>query len=173
MKAKVLVVYGSRCGGTAEIAQCIGEAVTDWGGEAVVCPVREAPGAEAFDAAIIGGAARFGRLLPEVVAYARKQAVVLSWLPTAYFLSAMTLREDSPENRRQAESYLRPLIEVHEPVSLGLFGGIVDYGRLPRLLGFMLAHDRAHSLPEGDYRDWAQIREWAAGLAEGMLVEDG
>lgn len=173
MKAKVLVAYGSRCGGTAEIARCIGEAVVDWGGDALVCPVGEAPSAEEFDAAIIGGAARFGRLLPEVVAYARRQAVVLSWLPTAYFLSAMTLREDSPENRRQAESYLRPLIEVHDPVSVGLFGGCVDYRKLPRLLGFILSHDGAHSLPEGDYRDWSQIRDWAAGLAERMLVEEG
>ena len=52
----VLVAYGSKMGGTAGIAELIGDALTDGGFQADVRPVAEVSQLDRYDAVVIGGA---------------------------------------------------------------------------------------------------------------------
>jgi hypothetical protein len=61
---------------------------------------------------------------------------------------------------------MAPVRAIVEPVSLGLFGGALDIGRMPS------AFDRLRFgwsvklgfWKEGDHRDWEAIRQWSAQI---------
>jgi menaquinone-dependent protoporphyrinogen oxidase len=57
----VLVTYGSKMGGTAGIAELVGQALTDAGFQADVRPISEVDRLEAYDAVLVGGALYSGR----------------------------------------------------------------------------------------------------------------
>jgi hypothetical protein len=81
------------------------------------------------------------------------------------------------ERYARLSSYLRPILRAARPthpVSVGVFGGRLEYGRLKwwAVLFAMLIVQA----PAGDRRKWAAIRSWAAGLpallqAEGTKVK--
>jgi menaquinone-dependent protoporphyrinogen oxidase len=54
---------------------------------------------------------------------------------------------------------MEPVVQKVRPLSIGLFGGKMDYSRLG-LLDRLIA-SKMKKVPEGDYRDWAAIRAWA------------
>ncbi len=55
---------------------------------------------------------------------------------------------------------MEPVVQKVRPLSIGLFGGKMDYSRL----GFLdrLIVSKMKKVPEGYYGDWAAIRAWAA-----------
>ena len=56
------------------------------------------------------------------------------------------------------------------PVSIGVFGGRLEYGRLP-WWGVVFAMFIIQA-PAGDKRNWPAIRAWAAGLAGGLHLQE-
>jgi menaquinone-dependent protoporphyrinogen IX oxidase len=66
-----------------------------------------------------------------------------------------TQPEDIADARRQLDHALQRFPEV-EPVSIAVFGGVID----PAQLHFPFSH-----LPASDARDWREIRRWADDLA--------
>jgi menaquinone-dependent protoporphyrinogen IX oxidase len=82
----------------------------------------------------------------------------LAGIPTAYFLVSGFLREDTPEMRQKVLAFLDPVREILEPISIGLFAGKIDFSKLPWLDRTIA---KAVGSPEGDWRDWEAIRNWA------------
>ncbi len=78
-------------------------------------------------------------------------------MPVAVFaMGPQTLEEsDVGRSREQLERALAAVPEV-EPVSVAIFGGVVD----PAKLRFPFSR-----MPATDARDWDAIRAWAEGLA--------
>ena len=72
-------------------------------------------------------------------------------------------------NYELARGYLDPLVAIKEPVSLGLFAGARDFSKLHPLLRWVLKY--VMRLAEGDWRDWDQIRAWAADLPMRFAAE--
>jgi menaquinone-dependent protoporphyrinogen IX oxidase len=69
------------------------------------------------------------------------------------------------ERYARLSNYLRPILKAARParpVSIGVFGGRLEYGRLKwwAVLFVMLVIQA----PAGERRNWEAIREWAAGL---------
>jgi menaquinone-dependent protoporphyrinogen IX oxidase len=69
---------------------------------------------------------------------------------------------------------LRPIFQATrpaKPVSIGVFGGRLEYGRLKwwAVLFAMLVIQA----PAGERRNWSAIREWAAGLPAAFQPEAG
>ena len=64
-------------------------------------------------------------------------------------------------------NYARPILNAAgpaKPLSIGFFGGRLDYGRLAWwAVMFVMLVIQA---PAGDRRNWPAIRAWADGLAE-------
>ncbi len=173
MGARVLVAYATRYGSTAEVAQTIAEILSEEGAEVDVRRVGNAIETSRYDAVVVGSPARLGRLLPESIAFVRRNAAELWRLNVAYFITGLTMRVDTASNRRQAESYLQPLCRIRPPVRTGLFGGKVDRSKLGPLLRLFLSRDRSGTLSEGDYRDWTAIKLWARELAPVLTGEIG
>lgn len=171
MGARALVVYATQYGSTAEVARAVGEVLNREGVGVEILPAARAGGLAGYDALVLGSSVRMGRLLPESVRFMRRHRVELERLKVAYFLTCMTMSVDNPANRRQAESYLAPLRAMKEPLSVGLFGGKTDRRRFGPLLRLFAALDKSGTLTDGDYRDWAHIREWAHKLA--LALTDG
>ena len=69
------------------------------------------------------------------------------------------------ERYARLANYVRPILRATrpaKPVSVGVFGGRLEYGRLKwwAVLFVMLIIQA----PAGDRRNWTAIRSWAAGL---------
>jgi menaquinone-dependent protoporphyrinogen oxidase len=62
-----------------------------------------------YNAVVIGSAIRMGNVTPEVKNFVEKRRVELEGIPTAYFITCLTLKDDTPENREAVKKYLEPL----------------------------------------------------------------
>jgi menaquinone-dependent protoporphyrinogen IX oxidase len=76
------------------------------------------------------------------------------------------------ERYARLSSYVQPILKATrpvKPVSIGLFGGRLEYGRLKwwAVLFAMLIIQA----PAGDRRNWTAIRSWAAGLPAALQLE--
>jgi menaquinone-dependent protoporphyrinogen oxidase len=163
MSRHILVAHASRAGSTAEVAEVVGQVLREGGAEVEVRPVADAHSLAGYDALVLGSAIWVGKPLPEALRFATAQRQALADLPVAYFILCDTLREDTPANRATARAYVTPLEQLKQPLSLGLFAGKKDFSTVHPLLRWLLKH--VMKLPEGDWRDWDQIRAWAAALA--------
>jgi menaquinone-dependent protoporphyrinogen IX oxidase len=76
------------------------------------------------------------------------------------------------ENYARLSNYVRPILKAAQPaklVSIGVFGGRLEYGRLPWwgvLFAMVIIQAAA-----GDRRNWVAIRSWAAGLPTALQVQ--
>jgi menaquinone-dependent protoporphyrinogen IX oxidase len=82
--------------------------------------------------------------------------------PVAYFIVCLTMYENSEESRAKAQEYLKPLLKTKQPISIGLFGGKMDYSKLSFIWRILFKG----RIPEGDFRNWDLIEEWAKNLGE-------
>jgi menaquinone-dependent protoporphyrinogen oxidase len=163
MSHRTLVAYASRAGSTAEVAEAVGQVLRDLGVDVDVRSVKEVADVSDYDALILGSAIWAGKPLPEMLRFAAKHRDAMSGIPVAYFIQCDLLREYTPAHRQAALGYVAPLRKLHEPVSVGLFAGRRDFSNVHPLLTWVLKH--VFRLVEGDFRDWEQIRAWAATVA--------
>lgn len=163
MSHRTLVAYASRAGSTAEVAEAIGDVLRASGIGVDVRSVKDVTDIAGYDSLVLGSAIWAGKPLPEMRKFVKDQHDDLIRLPVAYFILCDTLREDTPANRRAATGYVAPLRDLKEPVSEGLFAGRRDFSKMHPILAWVLKH--VFRLIEGDFRDWSQIRAWAATVA--------
>ncbi|MCC6804809.1 MAG: flavodoxin domain-containing protein [Anaerolineae bacterium] len=164
MCAHYLVTYATRFGSTAEVAEAIGMVLEQTGAFADVRPVSDVTRLDRYDGVVVGSAIRGGKWLPEAFQFLEAHRSVLATMPVAYFTLCLTLRSDTPDNRRTVFSYHAPLVREFpevRPVSIGMFAGAIDFDDLPAATRRMA---RNSSILEGDFRDWSLIRDWALSI---------
>ena len=160
MGTKILFAYASKAGSTAETAEAIGKELGSAGAEVDVLPIGKVKDLESYQAVVVGGAVRAGSWLGK--GFVEKNKVLLSKVPVAYFLVCMTLCEDTPRKRAEAEKYLKPVCEIVKPIDEGHFAGKMDYSKLGFLARFVVKN--MVKTPEGDFRNWDLISQWAKDL---------
>ncbi len=166
MEHKILVVYASGSGSTGEVAAFIGDALQ---GEGVRTEIREASQVadlEEYGAVVLGSSIRFGRWLPNALAFLNKFSDQLRTRPVALFMTCLSIIDGSEEKWENALAYWDPILQRFpdlSPVGLGLFAGSFspDHAQLPEHQGG----------PMGDYRDWEAIRSWAQEIRAPLLEE--
>lgn len=188
---KILVAYATMAGSTVEVAQAVGEEIAKSGVEVDVLPISEIQDLEGYDGVVVGGPMIMG-WHRQAMGFIKKHRAAFQEIPLAAFVMAMSLTqtgvtsvdgipvyvdEELPkppvdeaslnfrERYAQVDKYLRPIIKATrpaKPVSIGVFGGRLEYGRLKwwAVLFVMLIIQA----PAGDRRNWETIRSWAAGL---------
>ena len=157
----VLVAYASKHGATREIAEAVAETIRDSGENSEASPVHKAPDPSGYDAVVLGSALYFGSWMEEAADYVRRNHEALAQRPVWLFSSGPlgTAVEDAHEQPRD-------MAELHDLVRQRdhkVFFGALD----ARKLGFserMVV--KAVRAPEGDYRDWDDIRAWAGRIVE-------
>jgi menaquinone-dependent protoporphyrinogen oxidase len=180
---RVQVVYASRHGGTAGIAQRIAEVLRDEGNDVVVADAADRPDPSGFDAFVIGSAVQIGSWLKEGTEFLERNQATLATKPTWLFSSGplpgssmMKETEDRLElalgPRKGPGSGGRKRIEalsaaIH-PRAHRVFYGAFDPKDPPksmqeRLVRLLPAAKQV--LPTGDFREWDAIEEWAREIA--------
>ncbi len=155
---RVLIAYASKAGSTGEVAQAMAKTLTAQGHAVDVHLVKTVKDLSPYSAVIVGSAIRTGQWLPEAVNFVRDHQATLQQLSTAFFTVCLTLHEDTEENRRKVAAYTDPVRAILQPNHEAFFAGKMDYSRLSlfdRLMANMV------KAPEGDWRNWDEIRSWA------------
>jgi menaquinone-dependent protoporphyrinogen oxidase len=190
---RILVAYATMAGSTAEVAQAVGEEIERGGLQVEVLPISQVKDLEAYDGVVVGGPMIMG-WHRSASGFLKKHRSAFQHIPLAVFVMAMSLTQtgemsmgDVPvsvdeklpklpakegslsfkERYARLSNYLRPILSAirpARPVSIGVFGGRLEYGRLKwwAVLFAMLVIQA----PAGDRRNWQAIRSWAAGLPE-------
>ena len=190
---KILVTYATLSGTTVEVAQAIGEEITRTGLQAEVLPLEKVTNLDAYDGVVLGGPMIMG-WHRSALGFLRKYRKQLSRIPLAIFVMAMSLTRTAEksvsgvplyiddnlpkppvkegrltlrERYANAANYARPILNAAgpaKPLSIALFGGRLDYGRLAWwAVMFVMFIIQA---PAGDKRNWPAIRTWAAAIPE-------
>jgi len=161
MDNRVLIAYATRAGSTVEVAQRIGEVLTQQQRAVDVLPVGDVTGLDAYDSVILGSAIRFGKLLPEALAFIEHNQEALQQKSFDVFVVCLTLMRPDEESYSIVSAYLDPVRALVKPAHEGLFSGVMNLSKLKwneRLLIRFL------KVAEGDYRQWNLIENWAREL---------
>ncbi|MCE5251258.1 hypothetical protein LLG96_13660 [bacterium] len=165
MADKILIAYASKYGSTAEVAAVIGEVLSQAGADVDIVPARKVRDIGPYGYVILGTPIFMGKPQRASIAFARKHRTALGKIPVALFSLGLQMMDDTPENREKARQFLAPLLAIiGEPVSLGLFGARIDHSKFGFILRFIASRDKSGVMRGGDWRNWDNIREWAAGL---------
>lgn len=167
MTEKILVVYASRAGSTAGVAEAIGKTLAARGEAVDVRPMQQVSDLTPYRAVVAGSAIQGGKWLPEAMQFVEDQRSALAQRPFAAFLVCMTLAMKNGEAyRSHVAAWMQPVRSLVRPVSEGLFAGALDIAKIPAFadrLKFRLSV-LLGVWPEGDQRDWGKIQAWAEGL---------
>jgi menaquinone-dependent protoporphyrinogen oxidase len=185
---KVLVVYGSRHGGTRGIAERIGDVLRLEGLEADISPAEHVSGIGDADAVVVGSGVYMGSWLKEPVEFLTRNQAALATRPLWLFSSG-PLRGATSAKRDQGkdpvEAALGPedgpgsggrkkiaeLSATTHPRDHRVFFGAFDPKDPPRAMAERLVRMMPASkglLPPGDYRDWPEIEAWAKSIARAL-----
>ena len=159
LEGTVLVAYATRAGSTIEVADSIAYAIAGKGYTVELRHIEEVSDLSLYSAIFFGSAIRMGNVTPEMKKFVERNKAQMGSIPTAYFIVCLTMKDDTPENREKVAEYLTPLRTLVQPFAEGYFAGKMDYSKLKRFDRFIVK--RMIKAPEGDFRDWNKIREWA------------
>lgn len=170
---KVLIAYASMHGSTGEVADALAKDLCAAGASVDIRLAENVKDLSPYQAVVVGSAIRSDRWLPEANEFVASHRSILSNIPTAYFLTCLTLAKPSAEIRTRVQSFLSPVREeVPEvkPVSTGLFAGVLDYNKYgPAIKAVMKYKMWTKGVEEGDHRDWRAIHAWANQLKSAFL----
>ena len=142
---RVLVAYGSKMGGTAGIAELVGNALTDAGFQVEVRPAPEVADLGPYDAVIIGGAIYTGHWHRQARRFVKRHSGALRERPVWLFTSG-------PLDGSAAEE-IPPVPQMQELVErIGAHGHVTFSGRLPADAKWFPASAMAKT-HAGDWRD--------------------
>ncbi len=169
----VLVAYSSRHGATGGIAERIAETLRDAGLDARARSVESVRDLDGYDACVIGGAAYMFHWLKDSVTFVRRHRRVLASMPVWLFSSGPLGEGPVDEQGRDKKTAAIPkeLPELAELVGAReyrVFFGAYRKGQQPIGLGERIASmipAARDAMPDGDFRDWAEIDGWAREIA--------
>jgi menaquinone-dependent protoporphyrinogen oxidase len=172
----VLVVYASKHGATREIAERFAQTMAAAGQPAQARPATAAADLTGYHAFVVGSAVYMTHWQKEAVEFVRRNRAVLADRPVWLFSSGPLGTEPTDAQGRDLTVVAEPkeiaeFTEAIHPRGHRVFFGVLDPGRLG--LGEWairkLPAGRA-LLPEGDFRDWAQIDAWARDIAGDLAL---
>lgn len=177
MNVKILVCYGSRHGSTAEISERIAETLRNRGAQVDLINLKKekVKDIKDYDLIVIGSGIQMGKWTKEALNYIKKNREILSHKKVAIFVSCMSASQPDQCNKARRE-YLENITQDYpeiNPISMGLFGGLIDTTRGNFMTkSIMQALAKSFVENEGvpperiDLRDWEQIHIWAEGLID-------
>jgi len=169
----VLIAYDTIHGSTAEVAEHIGNNLCDQGFRVDLLLAANVEGINEYDAVIVGSALYQFTWLKDAKEFLQQNQTALAQLPTAYFIVGASMSVDTPETREMAKKFfVDPVLKKFPditPLSIGLFGGAVDFATndynlfewvVLKFLGLLLGYTDS-----ADWRNWDAIDTWSKELA--------
>jgi len=166
---KVLVTAASMHGATAEIAKAIGQTLSEQGLVVTVLPPGEVTSVGEYDAVVIGSAVYAGHWLEAAKDLVNRCRDGLVTRPVWLFSSGPV---GDPAGKLARAMDTDPVDVVGIRVTTGAQDHRMFAGRLDRKL--LTRPQRASLLVfrglQGDFRDWAGVRQWADGIARQLTA---
>jgi menaquinone-dependent protoporphyrinogen oxidase len=160
---KVLVCAASKYGATSEIAQAVGDVLAERGCEVTVLPPEKADAVEEFDAVVLGSAVYMGQWMKPARELAERSAAALAARPVWLFSSGPVGEPAKPADNPVD---VTKILQATKARDHQVFTGKLARKHLSFPDRAMASAVRA---AEGDFRNWAQIRDWATGIADTLL----
>lgn len=149
---RVLVAYASKHGGTAGLAEWIGQALEHSGMSVDVVPTDDVFDVESYDAVIVGGALYVFRWHGDARRFVKKHTRALRHRLVWLFSSG-------PLDDSATEKDIPPVRSVRKAMDwIGARGHMTFGGRL-------LAGSKS-SLPVGDWRDHSRVDRWVKQIVD-------
>jgi len=158
---KVLVTFGSRRGGTEEIAHVVGEVLDDLGHDVDVRPANDVHGLRGWDVVVLGGALYAWRWQKDARRFVYRHADELRQRSVWAFSSG-------PLDESASQREIGPTWPVRRLLGrIGVQGHVTFGGRI--------APDspEADRFEVGDWRDMERVRSWAEMLARDVHALPG
>ena len=165
--ARLAVIYSTREGHSAKVAEYVGERLrrSDHH-EVTMFTLAAAPRSVAeYDAIVIGGSVHFGRYERDLVEFARQHSRELTALPSAFFSVSGSAGSDVEPYASESAGYVADFIDATgwNPDVVGIFAGAIKYTqygfikkrvmrRIARREGEPTDTSRDHELT-----DWADV----------------
>jgi menaquinone-dependent protoporphyrinogen oxidase len=179
---KTLLVYGTRYGATATSAKEIARVLGEVGFDVKVTNAKEEKikDLSPYELVVVGTGLQFARWTGEVEGFLKKHQKELAEKKVAIYVSTMktVLEREGKTTQLIADRKMELDNKVAKysfnPISLGFFGGIIDFnkmGFLTRKMGGSMKQrlEKAgfKEAAPGIYelRDWEEIRAWTKDLA--------
>ncbi|MCK9520088.1 MAG: flavodoxin domain-containing protein [Dehalococcoidia bacterium] len=156
---RVLVAWASKHGATAGIAEAIGEELREQGLEVTALPMENVGALEEFDAFVLGAAVYVGQWVKPAKEFVQRNREVLARRPVWLFSSGPI---GEPLKPAADAVDVGAAMEATAAREHRLFAGRIARKELGLAEKAMML---ALRVPDGDWRDWEDIRGWARGIA--------
>lgn len=170
---RILTVYASAHGSTAEVARFIAGVLHAHGIDADATAAGEARAVNGYDAYVLGSAVHNGLWLPEMASFVKQLRGIVSGKPVYLWLTCM--RAIEPNGYAYVtNNYLPNLLSDNLSFRrIGIFAGKIDMTTINPdeawTLTFRYDGRRDPFTLGGDHRDWNAIRAWAEQIADDLL----
>jgi menaquinone-dependent protoporphyrinogen oxidase len=162
MSKPILVAYATKHESTHEVADAIAARMRTRGAIVDVRHAAEVGMLDPYEAVVLGGSLYAGRWHRDARRFLARHRGELRRLPLAVFAMGPLELEpaDIEASRRQLDRALAKEADL-EPVSVRIFGGVID----PAKLRFPFTH-----MDAADARDWDAIDVWADELVQQLAM---
>ncbi|WP_034267695.1 flavodoxin domain-containing protein [Haloechinothrix halophila] len=168
---RILVTYASKYGATEGIAEHIARTLDAAGHTTIVRPTRANDDLGGYHAYVIGSAVYLGKWLSEARKVVRRNTTALAGKPVWLFSSgpldvAITEAAKRKQLAEATPKHIAELTKEIRPRGHRMFSGSLDAARLTRLDRLVRMSPGGKALlPDGDFRDWSDIKDWATEIA--------
>ena len=185
---KILITYATNAGSTAKVAEAVAAELAQTA-QVDILPLEKATALDGYSAIVLGAPMIVG-WHRGALAFLKRNQTALGQKPLAIFVTCVNLTktdetslEDVPllideklpkapknparlsikENYSTPKNYLTPILKLVKPVSIGIFGGSLQYFSMKwwQVPFVLLAIQAA----PGDKRNWKAISEWGGQVA--------
>jgi menaquinone-dependent protoporphyrinogen oxidase len=156
---RVLVSSASKHGATADIGRAVADVLSAEGIDARILLPEQVVSVQGYDAAVLGSAVYAGHWMKSMRDMVDRLAPDLSGRPVWLFSSGPIGDPPTPEEE--------PVDVATITAAIGARGHATFAGKLDRKkLNFgEKAIVTAFKTPDGDFRDWDEVKGWAVGIA--------
>lgn len=174
---KALIIYGTRYGTAAQIAEEIGKVIENEGVEVDLADSRDLKDCDVspYDLVVVGSGIKIGKWTKKSLKFLEKNKSALSNRKVALFVTCGAANDEKTMAEGQ-EKYLDDVAEKYlsgKPMATGLFGSVYDpnanHGLMHKFAArFMIKKELdkqgIDTSKRLDYRNWDEIRAWARDL---------
>lgn len=160
---KVLVTAETKHGSTEEIAEVIAGELASAGHEVETLEPLKVKSLEDYDAVVLGSAVYMGRWMPAVKQFVARHRDALQSRSVWLFSSGPIGDPPKPEEDTAAAGFVAETGAREHTV----FAGKLDKSRLGLAEKLVV---KAFHAPEGDFRDWEEIRAWARDIGQQLMA---
>jgi len=190
-KLKTLIAYGTAFGATARTAEEIAKILQERSFNVKLANLKEEKieNISDYDLIVVGSGMKMGNWVSEAEDFLKEFHKEFENKKLALFISSLKPVEEKEGKAgrvaRTRKVGLDDKILKYDlnPISTGMFGGVIDYNRLGFMMrktmemgykSLLIKHGFKETAPNVyDLHDWDEIRGWAGELAQKALESNG